>query len=82
MINLKHIKITKNKNIKKKYLNPLRNNKIIITSFHLKYNINKSIKINLTTPYKNNKQKKQLIKKKTKIKNNFIISTNTKKINT
>ncbi len=72
-IDLGHMKITKRENIKKEYLNPLRNNNVVMIRFHLGLGTDGSIGIDLAAPYKNSAQKEQLLKQEARIKNDFIM---------
>ena len=75
-----HIKVKKNNNFKKEYLNPLRNHKVVITRLHIGFGSNGSVGIEMATPYDNKRLQERLLKEETRIKNDFIMSVNEEEI--
>ena len=58
------------------YRNPLRNCKVVITSFHIGLGGHDSIGMEIATPYENQEQKMKLMKKSIMIKNDFLFEVN------
>ncbi len=68
------------KNIKKENTNPLRKNKIVITSIHMGAGHEDSLGLVLASPYTNIEQESQLYKYSTRIKNDFLMTVSEEKL--
>ena len=66
--------------IKKEHTNPLRNNKVVITSFHMGIGRDETLGLVLASPYKNSSQQSQLNKYETQIKNDFLMQVDQEKL--
>jgi flagellar basal body-associated protein FliL len=72
--------VTFEKNAKKENPNPLRKNKVVITSIHMGAGHNDSLGLVLASPYTNTEQQSQLYKYSTQIKNDFLMTVSEEKL--
>jgi hypothetical protein len=68
------------KNTKKENLNPLRKNKVVITSIHMGAGHEDSLGLVLASPYADIVQESQLYKYSTQIKNDFLMTVSEEKL--
>lgn len=60
--------------------NPLRRNKVVITSIHMGAGHSESLGLVLASPYSNTEQESQLYKYSSQIKNDFLLTVNEEKL--
>jgi hypothetical protein len=65
---------------KRENFNPLRNNKVVLTSIHIGAGDRDSLGLVLASPYKNIEQASQLSKYSTQIKNDFLLAVSEEKL--
>ncbi|GEM_PF-3472450 len=72
--------VTFEKGAKKENPNPLRKNKVVITSIHMGAGHNESLGLVLASPYTSVEQESQLYKYSTQIKNDFLLTVSEEKL--
>ena len=78
-VRLDHVKLSGLQG-KRENPNPLRKNKVVITSFQMGVGRNDALGLILASPYNNSNQQAQLYKYEPKIKNDFLMQVDEEKI--